>query len=209
MKIRLTITTLSLACACWWTPGASFAGGGPLGIDTRLNLDEHGIWNRNNQRRLEYLTVGGVFAGALIEGSDSRLGSTFWQSTDAILLGQAGYLVLNNTLRRQRPSTTDSPNQWFKSGGHSFPSGEVTAISSAITPFVLEYGLEHPSVFALELLPLYDSIARMKSQAHWQTDVLGAWALGTAVGYYVHSRSQPFTVMILPHGLTVGWRKNF
>ncbi|MDB5759648.1 MAG: phosphatase family protein [Burkholderia sp.] len=209
MKIKLAITTLSLAGACWSLPGASFAAGGPLGIDSRLNLDEHGIWNRNNQRTVEYLTVGAVFAGALLEGSDSRLGRTFWQSTDSILLGQAGYLVLNNTFRRQRPSTTDSPNQWFKSGGHSFPSGEVTAISSAITPFVLEYGPEHPSVYALELLPLYDAMARMKSQAHWQTDVLAGWALGTAVGYYAHSRSQPFTVMVLPHGLTVGWHKQF
>jgi hypothetical protein len=69
----------------------------------------------------------------------------------------------------------DSPNERFKGGGHSFPSGDVTAISSAITPFVLEYGPEHPSVYAPELLPLYDSMARMKSQAHWQTDVLAGW----------------------------------
>jgi hypothetical protein len=33
--------------------GASLAGGGPLGVDSQLNLDEHGIWNRNNQRTLE------------------------------------------------------------------------------------------------------------------------------------------------------------
>jgi undecaprenyl-diphosphatase len=149
------------------------------------------------------------FAGALWEGSESRLGKTFWQSTDAYLFGQVAYLALNNTFRRERPSQTDDPNQWFKSGGHSFPSDEVTAVSSAITPFVLEYGAEHPSVYALELLPLYDSIARMKSRAHWQSDVLAGWAVGTAAGYYAHSRAEPFTVMVLPHGLTVGWHKRF
>lgn len=209
MQIKQTIATLVLVSTAAWTPKLSFAGGGPLGIDSRLNTDEHGIWNRSKQRTVEYLTIGSVIAGALWEGSDSRLGRTFWQSTDAFLLGQASYLALNNTFRRQRPSQTDTPNQWFRSGGHSFPSGEVTAISSAITPFVLEYGAERPSVLALELLPLYDSVARMKSRAHWQTDVLAGWAVGTAVGYYAHSLAQPFTVMVLPHGLTVGWHKQF
>ena len=209
MHIKLIISTLSLASACMWMADLSFAGGGPLSIDLRLNMDEQGIWKRSNQRTLEYLTVGSVIAGALWEGSESRLGKTFWQSTDSYLFGQVGYLALNNTFHRQRPSQTDDPNQWFKSGGHSFPSGEVTAISSAITPFVLEYGAEHPSVYALELLPLYDSIARMKSRAHWQSDVLAGWAVGTAAGYYAHSRAQPFTVMVLPHSLTVGWHKQF
>ena len=43
--------------------GASFVAGGFLGIDSRLNLDEHGIWNRNNQRTVEYLTVDTALAG--------------------------------------------------------------------------------------------------------------------------------------------------
>jgi membrane-associated phospholipid phosphatase len=209
MCIKFALRRLTLACACLSASGAVLAAGGPLGIDTRLNRDEQGIWRRSNQMAVEYLAVGSVLAGALWEGSETRLGKTFWQATDSVLLGQAGYLVLNNALRRQRPSAANDPNQWFKSGGHSFPSGEVTAISSAVTPFVLEYGQEHPAVYGLELLPLYDAIARMKSQAHWQTDVLAGWALGTAVGYYAHSRNQPFTVMALPRGLTVGWHTTF
>lgn len=207
--IRAGVAIGAFALTGMAAPGLAFAGGGPLGIDSRLNLNEQGIWKRSNQRALEGIVVGTAIAGALWEGSESRLGKTFWQSTDSILLGQAGYLVLNNTFRRERPSQTDDPGRWFKSGGHSFPSGEVTAISSAITPFVLEYGPDHPQVYALELLPLYDSLARMKSQAHWQTDVLAGWALGTATGYYAHSRNQPWTVMVLPHGLTVGWHKRF
>jgi undecaprenyl-diphosphatase len=76
-----------------------------------------------------------------------------------------------------------------------FPSGEVTTLASAVTPLVLEYGHDHPAVYALELLPAYDAIARVRSHAHWQSDVLAGWALGTAVGYYAHSRAKPFTVM--------------
>jgi undecaprenyl-diphosphatase len=128
---------------------------------------------------------------------------------DSSLISGAGYLALNNSLHRLRPSQTDDPNQWFKSGGHSFPSGEVSAITSIITPFVLEYGRDSPAVYALTLLPLYDGVARMKSHGHWQTDVLASYALGTMAGYYAHSREQPFTVQVLPHGLTVGWRKAF
>jgi len=201
--VRLTFVCLSLAAP------TAMAGGGPLGIDRRLPQNEQGIWGRSQQRALEGIVVGGTLFGAVWEGSDSRLGRTFWQATDSIVLGQVGYLVLNNTFRRLRPSRTDSPNEWFKSGGHSFPSGEVTAIGSAVTPFVLEYGLDTPAVHALELLPLYDAVARVKSQAHWQSDVLAGWALGTTAGYYAHSRDVPFSVRILRHGLNVGWRKQF
>jgi hypothetical protein len=209
MRIRKPLTILAFACVGAISPPAVLAGGGPLGIDSRLNQDDQGVWKRSNQTTLGRLVVGGVIAGSLWEGSDSRLGKTFWQSTDSMIVGSAGYLALNNTFRRLRPSQTEDPNQWFKSGGHSFPSGEVTAISAAITPFVLEYGRERPLVVALELLPLYGSIARMKSRAHWQTDVLAGWALGSAAGYYAHSRDQPFTVMVMPQGVTVGLKKKF
>lgn len=143
------VAALSFVCLSLIAPAAALAGGGPLGIDRRVNLNEQGIWNRSNQRALEGIVVGGALIGALWEGSDSRLGKTFWQATDSILLGQVGYLALNNTFRRLRPSQTDSPNDWFKSGGHSFPSGEVTAISSAVTPFLLEYGRDYPAVSRL------------------------------------------------------------
>lgn len=201
-RFAATAASLLLGASCW-------AGGGPLGIDSVVSGDASGIWRRSNQRALEDVVVAGVLGGALWEGADTRLGRTFWQATDSMLVGNAGYLVLNKAFRRLRPSQTDDPNQWFKHGGHSFPSGEVTTIASAVTPFVLEYGPEHPAAYALELLPLYDAIARVKSHDHWQSDVLASWALGTAAGWYAHSRAQPFTVMVLPRGFAVGLRRTF
>jgi len=53
-----------------------------------------------------------------------------------------------------------------------------------VTPIILDNREQHPWIWVLEALPLYDSIARMKSQDHWQTDVIAGWALGTAVGYW-------------------------
>ncbi|MES2258305.1 MAG: phosphatase PAP2 family protein [Pseudomonadota bacterium] len=198
-----------VACVAGLAHGGAWAGGGPLGIDSRLNYDDHGIWKRSNQKRLQTLLIGGEIVAALWEGDDTRLGRTFWQSIDSSVIGGVSSEVLKRTFRRERPRQTDDPNQWFKSGGRSFPSGDVTTVAAVITPFVLEYGHDHPAIYALELLPLYDGIARMKVRGHWQTDVLAGWALGTATGYYAHSRQQSFTVALLPRGVSVGWRKQF
>jgi undecaprenyl-diphosphatase len=40
----------------------------------------------------------------------------------------------------------------------------------------------------------------MKMQAHWQTDVLAGFALGTATGLWAHERNMHATVSVLPHG---------
>jgi undecaprenyl-diphosphatase len=147
---------------------------------------------------------------ALWEGDSSRLGHASWQSVDSLVIGAATSEAMKRIFSRARPTQTDDPNQWFKGSGHrSFPSGEVMEITTAITPYVLEYGTDHPAVYALELLPLYDGIARVKSHAHWQTDVLASFALGTGIGYYSHSRNVPISVELLPRGLTVGWRRSF
>jgi len=56
---------------------------------------------------------------------------------------------------------------------------------------------------------VYDAIARVKSQAHWQTDVIAGAALGTLTGYLADRRENSFILSILPHGLTVGIQKRF
>jgi undecaprenyl-diphosphatase len=64
-------------------------------------------------------------------------------------------------------------------------------------------------VWGLEALPLYDAIARVKTRGHWQSDVLVSLVLGTAIGWYAHSRSQPLILSILPHGFYVGLKVHF
>ncbi len=64
------------------------------------------------------------------------------------------------------------------------PSGEVTLQASFVTPFIVNYADRNPWVWALEVLPAYDAAARVKEGAHWQSDVLAGWALGTTVGYF-------------------------
>ena len=117
---------------------------------------------------------------------------------------------MKHIFTRARPDQSSDPNLWFQGRGHySFPSGEVTAVTAIVTPFVFEYGDDHPGVYALELLPVYDAIARVKVQAHWQTDVLAGIALGTLTGYYAHSRDSPLILGVLPKGFSIGLRKQF
>ncbi len=195
------------AIALLFAACAARAAGGPLGIDHRIAFEDSGIWKRSNQVALNNALIAGTAALALWEGGQTRLGKTSWQAVDSWLLGQIAVQGLKYGFTRERPSQTDDPNQWFKGKGHySFPSGEVASVASIVTPFVLEYGPENRSVYLLEALPLYDSFARMRARAHWQTDVLAGWAIGTAAGAYAHRRKSPLVLSVMPHWVFVGVR---
>ncbi len=203
MKFRTAIVAACLSAQAW-------AGSGPLGIDHRWNYDNSGIWNRSLQKDLIGALILGEVGGALWEGGDTRLGRTFWQAIDSSVLAGVSTDVLKHVFTRARPAQTSDPNQWFQGSGHySFPSGEVASVTAIVTPFVMEYHEDHPAVYALELLPLYDGLARMKVQGHWATDVLGGFALGTATSYWAHGRDSPFLLNLLPHGFSVGLRQRF
>jgi len=190
-------------------PTPACAGGGPLGIDHRWHEEDSGIWKRSNQSALQALGIAGTASIALWEGADSRLGRTAWQSVDSTVLSAVAGNGLKPVFGRVRPRDTDSPNEWFKGGHGSFPSGEVSTITGVVTPYVLEYRHDDPWVYALEVLPAYDAIARMKVQAHWQTDVLAGFAIGSASGYLAHERHAPVIVNVLPGGFSIGLKKRF
>jgi PAP2 superfamily len=190
--------------------GPTHAGGGPLGIDHVLSYDDSGIWKRSNQQALLYTLIGGEVAGAVWLGGEDRLGKTFWQAIDSSVLGAVSSEALKHIFTRSRPDQSNNPNLWFQGGGHySFPSGEVTAVTAIVTPFMFEYGRDYPAVYALALLPAYDAIARMKVQAHWQTDVLAGVALGAGTGYFAHTRDSPIILGVLPGGFMVGLHKQW
>lgn len=190
--------------------GQSLAGGGPIGIDHLVDYQNSGIWKRSNQTALLDLLIGGEIAGALWEGGETLLGKTFWQSIDSSAIGAISSEALKHIFTRSRPDQSSDPNLWFKGSSHySFPSGEVTAVTAIVTPFVLEYAHDYPAVYALELLPLYDGIARVKVHAHWQSDALAGFALGAGTAYFAHTRDNPIILSVLPHGFMVGLRTKF
>lgn len=180
------------------------------GLDHVVPLDQSGIWARSYQQGLEYGVIGLTVGGALWLGNDNELGHTFWQTLDSTVISSVAAEGLKKAFSRARPDQGGNPNRWFQGGCcESFPSGEVTLQASFVTPFIVNYARQEPWVWALEILPAYDAAARLKSQAHWQTDVIAGWALGSAIGYWSTTRRVPLSVQILPRGLSVGFYKRF
>lgn len=198
-----------LGCACA-IPKVATAAGGPFGIDHEWALDESGIWSRGVQNALEYGVVATEGIGALWLGNDDAVGHVFWQTIDSSAMSAIVAEGMKVAFSRARPYQANNPNLWFQGGCcRSFPSGEVTLQAAFVSPFIVNYAPEHPWIWALEALPIYDGIARLKSQAHWQSDVLVGWVLGSSFGYLSTTYKTPLVVRILPRGMTVGISKHF
>lgn len=179
-------------------------------IDHKVGYEESGIWNPSIYRHVLTAATVANFAGAIWEGSETRLGKTMWQSIDSWAIANVTAEAGKRIFSRVRPSTQDNPCLWFKGDGNtSFPSGESAMAAGLVTPYVLEYGKDHPATYGLLLLPLYVGLGRIKNQDHWQTDVLAGWAIGGLAGWYAHSRETPFFIEILPDGFAVGLKVKF
>ncbi len=179
-------------------------------LDRRLHYQDNGIWQRKRQLDFEYAVILGEVGGSLWFGGQSRIGKTFWRAMDASFYTAVSVQAMKYIFSRARPRQSSSPDHWFQGGCcQSFPSGEVSFQASAVTPFIAEYHKQYPWVWALEALPAYDALARMKAHGHWQTDVLAAWAIGTAWGLYAHYEPKPLILSIMPHGIMVGIHTSF
>lgn len=203
MRALRSMALLSVACLM---SGNACAGGGFLGIDHRVAYDNAGIWNRNIQSGLLYGTIAGVGVGALAFGDQDKFGDTLWRSVDAMVFTGVTAQAMKYSFQRERPSQTSNPDLFFR-GTHaqSFPSGEVAAISAAVTPFMVNYGEDHPAVYALALLPAYDAVARVKTRGHWQSDVVVGAAVGVGFGIYAAQRRSPLIISWLPGGFKIGF----
>ena len=200
---RLAARATAIAALAWSVSAGA-------GFDHRVAFDDSGIWSRSTQNILRYGVWVTEIGGALWLGGDDKLGRTFYESFDASVFGTVTSEVAKRAFGRRRPAETPDPNDWFNgSCCKSFPSSEVTLQAAFVTPIIVNYAADHPWVWALELLPAYDAIARVKVQAHWQTDVLAGWALGTGFGYWAAKRNDPFFLQIMPHGIAVGLHTRF
>lgn len=210
MKPRSLAFAVLAGASAVSTPQAALAGN-PLGIDHKVNYDNSGIWNRNYQKDLALGLAVATIGGAVFADNDSRLGRTFDQSLDSMVLAAATTSVMKVAFSRERPSENADAGDFFDGHGHqSFPSGEVAEVTAVVTPFIAEYGDDHPAVWALALLPAYDAVARVKVNGHWQSDVLVGAAIGAAWGVWAHRRPTPLIMGLLPgHGIMVGYARRF
>jgi hypothetical protein len=112
-----------------------------------------------------------------------------WQGIDSQIIGTVAASAGKYVFTRARPSADDNPCLWFQGGSsYSFPSGEAAFSAALVTPYIIEYGSDHPVTYALLLLPLYVGAGRIKNQAHWQTDVI---AVRTQPQSADHDRTAP------------------
>jgi undecaprenyl-diphosphatase len=199
MATAVLVATLAVVCPAL------------AGFDHRVAVDDNGIWSRSVQDTLRYGVIATEIGGALWYGGQDPLGRTFWETIDASVGSEVTTEIAKRAFGRRRPSQTADPNDWFNHGSccRSFPSGEVALQASFVTPFIVNYAADQPWVWALEALPAYDAVARVKSGAHWQTDVLAGWALGTAFGYWSAKRASPLFLQIMPGGIAVGLHTRF
>jgi membrane-associated phospholipid phosphatase len=107
-------------------------------------------------------------------------------ATLAALLASAGAQLLNRLVARPRPPARHLPARralFTQPETPSFPSSH-SAVAAAFTVAV---GRRCP-VGAAALIPLASSIAyaRVRTRAHWPTDVLAGILLGAGVGEAVH-----------------------
>jgi hypothetical protein len=189
---------------------AARADNGLFNIDHVVTYDQSGIWARKYQKALETGVILTEIGGALWLGNDDRLGHTFWQTIDSSVISGVAAQGLKLIFSRARPDQGGDPDKWFQgSCCESFPSGEVTLQASFVTPLIVNYYKDTPWIWGLEILPVYDALARLKSHAHWQTDVIAGWALGTGVGYWSTRWKTPLSVQVLPRGLSIGFSKRF
>ncbi len=179
-------------------------------VDHVVSYDDSGMWDPTVYRSI----VGGLtiaeIGGALWEGSETRFGKTMWQGMDAEIVAGASAAVGKKIFTRVRPNNGGDPCLWFQGGSnYSFPSGEAAVSAALVTPYILEYGSEHPATYALLLLPLYVGTARIKNQAHWQTDILAGWTVGGLSGWFTHNLDTPIMIRLLPHGAELGLKAQF
>ena len=208
-RVQLFPITVALVVLFVALPQTGYAGGWSV-IDRRVHEDDSGVWNPVVYRGLAGVLGAAYLGGALWEGSESRLGKTLWRTMDSQILALGSATVMKYAFTRERPSETNNPDHWFAHGSnHSFPSVETALSASMVTPFVLEYGGEHPAAYGLLLLPLHVGVARVKNREHWQSDVLAGWVVGGLSGWFSHRRKTPLVVQLLPHGGFVGLKTRF
>jgi len=180
-------------------------------IDHEVAFDESGVWKTSTYRTVSNTLTVANLAGALWEGTGSRLGRTMWEAAESQVLTEAISIPAKPLFGRLRPGQSGGdPCEWgHGSQGKSFPSEEAGVAAALVSPYVFEYGVEHPAVYGLLLLPAYVGVGRIKNQAHWQSDVLAGWAIGGGIGWWEHGRERPLVFSLLPGGAFVGFHKLF
>jgi membrane-associated phospholipid phosphatase len=114
-----------------------------------------------------------------------------WTMLEAAGLSTVTAYALKYAIARQGPDQTSDPNEWFKSGGKSFPSEHSTA-AFAVGTVLAESGNDEYRWLRRLLgygLGIATSYERLKHNAHWLSDTVAGGALGAASANFTMKRT--------------------
>jgi membrane-associated phospholipid phosphatase len=121
----------------------------------------------------------GTWGYAALTGDQNGHRET-WSMFEAAAFSSLTAYGLKFIARREGPDQTSNPNEWFKSGGKSFPSEHATA-AFAIGGVLAEAGGDDYRWLRRLLgygLGVGTSYLRLKHNAHWLSDTAAGAALG-------------------------------
>ena len=133
---------------------------------------------------------------------------------EAAGLSTVNTYALKFIIRREGPYQTSDPNEWFKSGGGSFPSEHATA-SFAIGTVLAEAGSDDYRWLRRVLgygLGVGTSYLRLKHNQHWLSDTVAGGALGIASAQftlnhqYRNAAGSNFALVPVPGGAMLTYR---
>jgi membrane-associated phospholipid phosphatase len=114
-----------------------------------------------------------------------------WTMLEAAGLSTVTAYALKYVVAREGPDQTSDPNEWFKSGGKSFPSEHSTA-AFAVGTVLAESGNDEYRWLRRLLgygLGIATSYERLKHNAHWLSDTVAGGALGAASANFTMKRT--------------------
>jgi len=114
-----------------------------------------------------------------------------WTMQEAAGLGTITVYALKYIVRREGPDQTSHVNEWFQSGGNSFPSAHTSA-AFAIGTVLAESGSDDYRWVRRVLgygLGIGTAVLRLKHNAHWLSDTAAGAAVGTASAHFSMNRN--------------------
>ena len=206
-----------------WFAGALAAIAGSHHYDTQVythftkGLTPTEIANINSNDLQDALPSVAVFLGTwgfAAWTSDPSGHREAWSMLEAAGLSTVNAYALKFIIRREGPYQTSDPNEWFKSGGRSFPSEHATA-SFAIGTVLAEAGSDDYRWLRRVLgygLGIGTSYLRLKHNAHWLSDTVAGGALGMASAQftlnhqYRNAAGSNFALVPVPGGAMLTYR---
>jgi len=205
-----------------WFGGALAAIAGSHHYDTQVythftkGLTPSQIANINSNDLQDALPSVAVFLGtwgfaALTKDPNGH--AEAWSMLEAAGLSTVNAYAMKFVIRREGPSQTSDPNEWFKSGGRSFPSEHATA-SFAIGTVLAEAGSDDYRWLRRVLgygLGIGTSYLRLKHNAHWLSDTVAGGALGIAsaqftLNHVYRNQESRFALMPVQGGAMLTYR---